>query len=109
MRNESIWICVDGFPRWHKSESIEKGLRILYQANNLPEGIHEVNVTAKDNVNHSSNETLYFSVEPVRIEVENVSVCENETAHTHIKMENVYNKVRKVEILLTYEQSIVEV
>ena len=48
-------------------------------------------------------------MEPVRIEVENVSVCENETAHTHIKMENVYNKVRRIEILLTYEQSIVEV
>ena len=112
VRNESIRMYVDGFPRWHKSESIEKGLRIFYQVNNFPEGlegIHEVNVTAKDNVNHSSNKTWYFSVEPVQIKVENVSVCENETAHTHIKIENVYNKVRRIEILLTYEQSIVEV
>jgi len=112
VKNESIWMYVDDYPRPHKSESIEKGLRIFYQVNNFPEGlegIHEVNVTAKDNVNHSSNEIWYFSVEPVQIEVENVSVCENETAYTHIKMENVYNKVRRIEILLTYEQSIVEV
>ena len=109
VRNESIWMYVRGFPVNYKSVSIEKGLRIFYHANNLSEGIHEVYVTAKDNVNRSSNKTWYFSVEPVQIEVENVSVYENETAYTHIKMENVYNKVRRIEILLTYEQSIVEV
>ena len=81
VRNESIWMYVRGFPVNYKSESIEKGLRIFYQANNLSEGIHEVYVTVKDNVNHSSNKTWYFSMKPVQIEVENVSVCENKTAY----------------------------